>query len=112
MNATDRLWAKYKLGERSKIIDPMTKQPAVRNIFYDDSSDISVKAIQARGTISGSATSRSVASRSSWPTAVPDAGRRRSRRSHRRTDPGVQPDAVARDGARPRTGAWVHYMKP
>ena len=36
MNASDRLWAKYKLGERSKIIDPMTKQPAVRNIFYDD----------------------------------------------------------------------------
>ena len=28
MNASDRLWVKYKLGERSKIIDPMTKQPA------------------------------------------------------------------------------------
>src|SRR4029077_16818049 len=26
MNASDRLWAKYRLGERSKIIDPMTKQ--------------------------------------------------------------------------------------
>jgi len=51
MNASDRLWAKYKLGERSKIIDPMTKQPAVRNIFYDDGSDISVKAIQARGAL-------------------------------------------------------------
>ena len=50
MNASDRLWAKYKLGERSKIIDPMTKQPAVRNIFLDG-GDISVKAIQARGTI-------------------------------------------------------------
>ena len=50
MNASDRLWAKYKLGERSKIIDPMTKQPSVRNIFYDG-SDISVKAMQARGTI-------------------------------------------------------------
>ena len=51
MNASDRLWAKYKLGERSKIVDPMTKQPAVRNIFYDDGSDISVKAIQARGAV-------------------------------------------------------------
>ena len=51
MNATDRLWEKYKLGERAKIIDPKTKQPSVRNIFYDDGSDISVKAIQARGTI-------------------------------------------------------------
>ena len=50
MNASDRLWAKYKLGERSKIIDPTTKQPAVRNVFYDG-GDISVKAIQARGAV-------------------------------------------------------------
>ena len=50
LNASDRLWAKYKLGERAKIIDPMTKQPSVRNIFYDG-GDISVKAMQARGTI-------------------------------------------------------------
>jgi len=50
MNASDRLWEKYKLGERSKIIDPMTKQPAVRNVLLDG-PDISVKAMQARGTI-------------------------------------------------------------
>lgn len=50
MNASDRLWAKYTLGARSKIIDPMTKQPAVRNIFLDG-GDISVKALQARGTV-------------------------------------------------------------
>lgn len=50
MNASDRLWAKYRLGERSKIVDPMTKQPAVRNIFLDG-PDISVKAMQARGTV-------------------------------------------------------------
>ena len=51
MNASDRLWEKYRLGERSKIIDPMTKKPAVRNIFVDDGSDISVKALQARGAV-------------------------------------------------------------
>ena len=51
MNVTDRIWEKYKLGERSKIIDPMTKQPSIRNIFIDDGSDISIKAMQARGTI-------------------------------------------------------------
>jgi hypothetical protein len=50
MNASDRLWAKYRLGERSKIVDPTTKQPAVRNIFLDG-PDISVKAMQARGTV-------------------------------------------------------------
>ena len=50
MNASDRLWEKYRLGERSKIIDPMTKQPAVRNIFLDG-GDVSVKAMQARGTV-------------------------------------------------------------
>ncbi len=49
MNASDRLWAAYKLGERSKIVDPMTGQPAVRNVFLDG-GPISVKALQARGT--------------------------------------------------------------
>ena len=51
MNVSDRIWETYKLGERSKISDPMTKQPSVRNIFLDDGSDISIKAMQARGTI-------------------------------------------------------------
>ena len=50
VNASDRLWEKYALGERSKITDPVTKQPAVRNIFMDDST-LGVKALQARGTI-------------------------------------------------------------
>ena len=50
VNASDRLWEKYALGERSKIVDPVTKQPAVRNIFMDDST-LGVKALQARGTI-------------------------------------------------------------
>ena len=49
MNASDRLWAKYKLGERSRIIDPLTQQPAERNVFYDDGSEISVMALQALG---------------------------------------------------------------
>jgi hypothetical protein len=50
MNASDRLWVKYKLGERGKIIDPQTKRPAVRNVFLDG-GDISIKALMARGTI-------------------------------------------------------------
>jgi hypothetical protein len=50
VNASDRLWAKYDLGERSKIVDPVTKQPAVRNIFLDDPT-LGVKALQARGTV-------------------------------------------------------------
>ena len=50
MNASDRLWEKYALGERSKIIDPATKKPAVRNIFLDDGG-IGIKAMQARGTV-------------------------------------------------------------
>ena len=50
VNASDRLWEKYALGERAKIIDPITKKPAVRNIFMDDST-LGVKALQARGTI-------------------------------------------------------------
>ena len=50
MNASDRLWEKYSLGERSKIIDPATMKPAVRNVFLDG-SPMSVKAMQARGTV-------------------------------------------------------------
>jgi len=50
VNASDRLWEKYALGQRGKIIDPVTKQPAVRNIFLDDTT-LGVKALQARGTI-------------------------------------------------------------
>lgn len=50
INASDRLWEKYALGERSKIIDPTTKQPAIRNIYLDDPT-LGVKALQARGTI-------------------------------------------------------------
>jgi intracellular sulfur oxidation DsrE/DsrF family protein len=50
MNASDRLWAKYRLGERSKIVDPTTKQPAVRNVFLEG-GDVSIKAMQARGTV-------------------------------------------------------------
>ena len=50
VNASDRLWEKYALGESRKIIDPVTKQPAVRNVFMDDST-MGVKALQARGAI-------------------------------------------------------------
>jgi hypothetical protein len=50
VNASDRLWEKYALGERSQIIDPVTKKPAVRNIFMDDPT-LGVRALQERGTI-------------------------------------------------------------
>jgi hypothetical protein len=50
LNASDRIWQKYALGERSRIIDPVSKQPAVRNIFMDDKT-LGIKALQARGTI-------------------------------------------------------------
>lgn len=50
INASDRLWAKYRLGERARIIDPLTERPAERNVFYDDGSNISVTALQALGT--------------------------------------------------------------
>jgi len=51
MNASDAMWLKYTLGERWKIIDPTTKQPAVRNIYLTDGGEISIKALQARGTV-------------------------------------------------------------
>ena len=50
INASDRLWKTYALGERSKITDPATKLPAERNIYLDEPT-MGVKALQARGTI-------------------------------------------------------------
>jgi hypothetical protein len=50
VNASDRLWEKYALGERGRIIDPATKQPAVRNVFMDEPT-LGVRALQARGTV-------------------------------------------------------------
>jgi len=50
INLSDALWLKYKIGERYKITDPATKQPSARNIFLSD-GDLSVKAMQARGTV-------------------------------------------------------------
>lgn len=50
VNASDRLWQKYALGEFFQITDPATKQPSVRNIFLDDAT-LGVTALQARGTI-------------------------------------------------------------
>ena len=49
-NASDALWEKYKLGEKYKITDPMTRQPAVRNIFMD-TPNLGIKALQASGTV-------------------------------------------------------------
>ena len=52
VNASDAIWQKYRLGERWKIVDPATKQPAVRNIFLGDSAgDSGVRVLQARGTV-------------------------------------------------------------
>jgi hypothetical protein len=50
MNVSDAVWQKYGLGERFKIIDPTTKQAAVRNVFLEG-GEFSVRALQARGTV-------------------------------------------------------------
>jgi hypothetical protein len=68
LNYSDEMWQKYRLGESTKVNDPKTGQPALRNIFYpsnagspvhyasDDPSsqqssyqDISIQALQSRG---------------------------------------------------------------
>ena len=52
---TDGIWAKYKLGEFAQVMDPMTKAPSTRNIFYrGHDGDImfpgmAVEKLQARG---------------------------------------------------------------
>jgi len=58
INASTGCGKSTALGERSNIIDPATKKPAVRNIYLDNAT-LGVKALQARAQSSGSATSRS-----------------------------------------------------
>jgi len=53
------MWAKYKIGESFKIIDPETKAPAVKNPFLQPKSgvllsdDMAVDRLLAKGTIFG-----------------------------------------------------------
>ena len=56
INASDALWAKYKIGERWKLHEPGTEQWATRNFYYDPPADspfsrMSVKTLQSRGAI-------------------------------------------------------------
>jgi intracellular sulfur oxidation DsrE/DsrF family protein len=53
----DEIWAKYKLGEFFKVVDPATKQPLTRNMYYHAHegelplSGMSVDGLQSRGVI-------------------------------------------------------------
>ena len=54
---TDAIWAKYKLGEFFKVMDPATKQPLTRNMYYQPHEGelplpgMSVDSLQSRGVI-------------------------------------------------------------
>lgn len=55
----DAMWAKYKIGEALKIMDPETKAPAVKNPFFHPKpgvlvlDDIAVDRLLARGVVFG-----------------------------------------------------------
>jgi len=54
INASDALWAKYKLGERYNIKDPNTGQHAIRNVYLGlptGETRPTVKTLQARGAV-------------------------------------------------------------
>jgi intracellular sulfur oxidation DsrE/DsrF family protein len=53
INASDALWAKFKLGERYNIKDPGTGQPATRNVYLGTTGGTgsTVRALQARGAV-------------------------------------------------------------
>jgi hypothetical protein len=40
MNYDDYVWDKYKIGEWLDVVDPETKKPAVRNIFYNSKNGV------------------------------------------------------------------------
>lgn len=54
INASDALWAKLKLGERYKVLDPDSGRPATRNVYLgsaDPARPDTVLALQARGAV-------------------------------------------------------------
>ena len=54
INASDALWAKFKIGERFTIDDPETGQRAVRNVYLGSQTDPrggTVRGLQARGAV-------------------------------------------------------------
>ena len=56
---TDAIWAKYKLGKFFNVMDPATKQPSVRNIFFNPkpgdmlNTDASAEKLLAKGAVIG-----------------------------------------------------------
>ena len=59
MALTDPVWAKYKIGQAKKIMDPTTKAPAERNPFFNpkpgslEIPDMAIDKLLARGTVIG-----------------------------------------------------------
>jgi intracellular sulfur oxidation DsrE/DsrF family protein len=52
----DKMWEKYAIGERAKVIDPLTKENSLRNPFYkpkerDEVDTNSVDVLQTRGVM-------------------------------------------------------------
>ena len=106
LNMTDRVWEKYKLGERSKIIDPMTKQPSEEHLLrrqrHQREGDAGARhdflAVQRRARQRRAAAGRS----------VQDAVCGSARGFDCRTQSRRAADALARDVARARPGARIH----
>jgi hypothetical protein len=54
LNASDALWEKYSLGERSDVKDPATGKPALRNVYLGTGKGdtrSSIRSLQARGAV-------------------------------------------------------------
>ena len=47
---TDAAWTKYAFGKSANLIDPTTREPAVRNVFATG-GDLSVDTLQKRGVV-------------------------------------------------------------
>lgn len=57
MALNDSIWAKYPIGAMVSVVDPQTKAPAKRNIFYKNQpgdlmfADAAIEKLQARGVV-------------------------------------------------------------
>jgi len=50
MGFTDAAWAKYSFGKANNVVDPATKEPAVKNLFATG-GNLSIDTLQKRGVL-------------------------------------------------------------
>ena len=108
INASDRLWEKYALGERSKITDPATGKTCDPEHSPGRWAASASRRCRRAAPSSGMVQCRARRYRASAGGCAQAPGGRRPRGPGGRSRSRCAPRAVARDGAGAGPGTWLH----